>query len=113
MKRVVVTGMGIISPIGNDIDTFYKNLMDGVCGIGPITRFDAQNYKVKVAAEVKEFDPSRFGMDKTEIRRTDLYAQYAQAAAAQAMEQSGILGQVAPERLGVYMSSGKKQEKRS
>ena len=44
MKRVVVTGMGIISPIGNDIDTFYKNLMDGVCGIGPITRFDAQNY---------------------------------------------------------------------
>lgn len=106
MRRVVVTGMGIISPIGNDIETFYNNLAGGVCGIGPITRFDTQNYKVKVAAEVKAFDPAMFGMDKTEIRRSDLYAQYAQAAAAQAMEQSGILGQVESERLGVYMSSG-------
>ena len=106
MRRVVITGMGIISPIGNSIDSFYDSLINGKCGIDLISRFDTTNYKAKVAAEVKDFDPAQYGMDRTEIRRTDLYAQYAQAAASQAVEQSNILGQIDSERFGVYMSSG-------
>ena len=106
MNRVVITGMGIISPIGNDVDTFCSNMMAGVCGIGKITAFDTTQYKVKIAAEVKNFDPLPY-MSGSDVRRTDLYAQYGIAAAVQAMEHSGLSkGGVSPERLGVYMGSG-------
>lgn len=105
-RRVVITGMGVISPIGNDIDTFWKNAVEGNIGIGPITRFDASQVKASVAAEVKDFDPTAYGLDKRDIRRMDLFTQYAMAAAQQAVEQSGIVGNIEPERLGVYIGSG-------
>jgi 3-oxoacyl-[acyl-carrier-protein] synthase II len=105
MRRVVVTGLGVISPVGNTVKEFWSNLVGGKCGIDFITRFDTTDYKVKIAAEVKGFDPHDY-MEKGEIRKTDLFAQYAIAAAAQAMEDSGISGTVDPERLGVYVGSG-------
>lgn len=105
MKRVVVTGLGAVTPVGNDVSTTWNNLVAGKCGIDFITRFDTSDSKVNIAAEVKDFDPTLY-MEKTEVRKTDLYAQYAMAAATQAMEDSGIAGNVEPERLGVYIGSG-------
>lgn len=105
MKRVVITGMGVISPVGNDRETFWNNLTGGVCGIGPITRFDASDQKVHLAAEVKDFDPLLY-MTRDQARRSDRFTQYALAAAKQAMEESGLSGTIAPERLGVYVGSG-------
>ena len=104
-KRVVVTGMGAVTPVGNDMHTFWDSLVSGKCGIGPITKFDASGFKVKLAAEVKDFHPGDY-MEKPMIHKTDLYCQYAMAAAAQAVEDSGIAGKVAPERFGVYVGSG-------
>lgn len=77
MKRVVITGLGIISPVGNNISDYFQNLCQGVCGIGPITHFDTADYKVHLAAEVKDFHPADFGLENT--RRMDLYTQYAMA----------------------------------
>ena len=68
MKRVVVTGMGIISPIGNDVETFWNGLKNGVCGVGMITRFDTTDYAVKVAAEVKDFDAKKYYTTPAQIR---------------------------------------------
>lgn len=105
MRQVAITGLGVLSPLGNDVPTFWSALCAGTCGIGPITRFDTTNYKVKLAAEVKDFDPLQY-MDKADLIHRDLYTQYALAAAAQAVEDSRISGTVAPERLGVYFGSG-------
>jgi 3-oxoacyl-[acyl-carrier-protein] synthase II len=105
MKRVVVTGMGVITPVGNTIETMWENLTAGRHGIGPITKFDATDFKVKVAAEVKDFDPLKY-MEKGDARRSDLYAQYAMAAAVQAVDDSGVVGTVEPERLATSFSSG-------
>ena len=105
MRRVAITGMGAVTPVGNDVASFWDSLIHGVCGVGPITRFDTGNFKVKLAAEVKDFDPLRT-MTKDQVRRNDLYTQYALAAAAEAVEQSGIVGAVEPGRLGVYIGSG-------
>ncbi len=105
MKRVVITGMGIVSPLGNDVNSFWEKLKAGVCGIGPITRFDTADYRVKLAAEVRDFDP-RQHMDKLEVLHSDLYTQFAMAAACQAMEDSGLSGTVAPERVGCYIGTG-------
>jgi len=105
MKRVVVTGLGCVTPIGNDVESFWQNLIQGRHGFAPITRFDASDLKVRIAAEVKGFDPHLY-MEKSETRKADLFAQYALAAAAQAVEDSGIVGQVNPQRLGVYIGSG-------
>lgn len=105
MRRVVVTGMGVISPVGNTVESFWDSLVEGRSGIDFITKFDTADYKVKIAAEVKGFDPHDY-MEKGEIRKTDLFAQYAVAAAAQAVEDSDILGKVEPERFGVYVGSG-------
>jgi len=105
MNRVVVTGLGIISPIGNDVNTFWNNLKSGVCGIGEITKFDTAQHKVKIAAEVKDFDPLKY-MEKPDVMRSDSYTQYAIAAVSQAMEDSGVYGSVAPERIGVYIGTG-------
>ena len=106
MKRVVITGAGVISPVGSGAATFFDNLTRGVCGIGPITRFDTEGYKAKLAAEVRDFDPEAVGIDRAQAKRTDLFAQYAMAAALQAVEDSGIEGSVAPTRFGVYVGSG-------
>lgn len=105
MNRVVITGMGAVTPIGNDVPSFWENLKAGVCGIGPITRFDTSGHKVHVAAEVKDFDPLGY-MDKSEARKYDLFCHYALAAAGQAVEESGICGSLSPERIGTYFGSG-------
>ncbi len=105
MNRVVITGMGAVTPIGNDVPAFWESLKAGKCGIGPITKFDTEDYKVKVAAEVKDFDPLRC-MEKGDVRKYDLFCQYALAAAAQAVEESGVLGTLPPERIGTYFGSG-------
>ena len=105
MRRVVITGMGAITPVGNSVPDFWESLKAGKCGIGPITKFDTADYKVKVAAEVKEFDPLQY-MDKADVRKYDLFCQYALAAAAQAVEESGVKGTLPPERIGTYFGSG-------
>jgi 3-oxoacyl-[acyl-carrier-protein] synthase II len=105
MKRVVVTGMGAISPLGNDVPTLWENIKGGKCGIGPITKFDTTDFKVKVAAEVRDFDPKAY-MEKPEIMRSDICTQFGLAAAVQAMADSGVQGTVAPERIGVYFGTG-------
>ena len=106
MNRVVITGAGVVSPVGIGVEAFFDSLTKGVCGVGPITRFDTEGYKVKVAAEVKGFDPEAAGIDRAQAKRADLFAQYAMAAAIQAVADSGIEGTVAPERFGVYVGSG-------
>lgn len=105
MNRVVVTGIGIISPIGNDAEQFLHSLQNGVCGINWITRFDTAEFKVKIAAEVKHFDILQY-VDRGEARRMDLFTQYAIAAASQAVTDSGIQGTLPGNRLGVYIGSG-------
>lgn len=107
MCRVVVTGMGVISPVGNDIDTFWESLKAGKCGVDKIQRFDASGLKVSLDAEVKEFEPKKYYDTVQEIRKSDLFMQYAMAAARQAVEQSGILeSELDKERFGVYIGSG-------
>lgn len=106
MNRVAITGMGAVSPIGCDIETIFNNLLNGKCGVGNITRFDSSDTKISVAAEVKDFDPERFGISRGDARRMDLFTQYAMAAAIQAVDDSGIAGKVVPERFGVYVGSG-------
>ena len=105
MRRVVVTGMGAVTPVGNHLEEYWNSISQGICGIGPITRFDASDKKVQIAAEDKGFDPTEY-MEKSELRKNDLFVQYAVAAAEQAMQDSGLAGTVAPERLGVYVGSG-------
>ena len=83
MERVVITGMGAITPVGNDVPSFWESLKTGKCGIGPITKFDVSDFKVKLGAEVKDFDPTQY-MEKREARRADANVHYAMAAAVQA-----------------------------
>ncbi len=105
MRRVVITGMGCVTPIGNDVPTFWESLKNGKCGIGPITHFDTTDYKAKVAGEVKGFDPLQY-MEKSEIRKFDVFCWYAMAAATQAVEESGIKDTLPPQRIGTYFGSG-------
>jgi len=104
MKRVAVTGLGCVTPVGNNVNDFWQSLVIGRHGIAKITRYDAGGMKAQLAAEVKDFDAERY-MSKTEARKTDLYAQYAVAAAVLAMADCGI-NAPDPERTGVYVSSG-------
>ena len=105
-KRVVVTGLGAVSPLGNDVKTTWENMKKGVCGIDTVTKFDITDYKCKFAGEVRGFDPTLY-MPKGDVRKTDLYCQYAVAAATQAYEDSGMTAEsVEPERFGVYIGSG-------
>lgn len=104
MKRVVITGMGLISPIAKDITTYWNSLQNGVLGISEITSIPTDELVVKIAGEVKDFKPEDFGVDKDMARRADLFTQYAMAAAQQAMTDSKL--SVNPERLGVYIGSG-------
>ncbi len=105
MKRVAVTGLGVISPVGNDVPAFWNALCSGTCGIGPITKFDATDYPVKLAAEVRDFDPRQY-MEKLDILHSDVYTHFAMAAACQAVADSGIAGTLDAERVGVYIGSG-------
>lgn len=107
MYRVVVTGMGVISPVGNDVETFWESLKKGILGVGRIGRFDANRLKVHLDAEVKNFEPKKYYDTVQEIRKSDLYMQYAMAASKQAVEDSGILdSDLDKERFGVYIGSG-------
>lgn len=106
LKRVVVTGLGAISPLGNSVDQFWENLVKGVSGAGPITKFDAQNHKTKFACEVKDFDPSQY-IEKKEVRKHDMYTLFAFGAVTQAMEDSGLDPEsVDKNRAGVIWGSG-------
>ncbi len=106
--RVVITGLGVISPVGNTVEEFWNNLTAGVCGIDLIKGFEDYDLPVKVAGQVKNFDPAANGLDSANVRRSDVYCQYAMAAAYQAMMDSGLVSgeNVAPERLGTYIGSG-------
>ena len=106
MRRVVVTGLGIISPIGNDVDSYWNSLKSGVLGIDFITKFDANAYKARLAAEVKGFDPKEV-IEPSEVRRMDPYSQYAICAVKEAYADAGLNEEnIAPERMGVYFGSG-------
>ena len=109
-RRVVVTGTGIISPIGNDVKTYWKNLLDGVCGIDFIQSIPTDDLPVKIAGEVKDFNPSDFGIEPAFARKQDRFTLFAVAAAYQAMQESGLSaaedGNIDPFRLGVYVGSG-------
>ena len=104
-RKVVVTGLGVVSPVGSRVETAWGNLTGGFNGIGPITYFDTTHYKAKLAAQVRDFDPMDY-MDRTGILRSDPYAQYAMGAAAQAVEDSGVIGTLPPERVAVYFGTG-------
>ena len=110
-RRVVVTGMGVISSVGNDVDTFWESLKNGVCGIDYITEFPTEGLAVRIAGKVKNFEPEKYGMDKGFIRKQDRFTQYGMAAAFQAMAQSGLCSSgddanISPDRMGVYVGSG-------
>ena len=107
-RRVVITGMGVISPIGNDVKTFWENLKAGKCGISRLEGFEEYNLPIHVAGRVKDFDPLNYGLSVAEKRRNDLYSQFAMAAATEAMASSGLVSRenIAAERFGVYIGSG-------
>lgn len=106
MKRVVITGMGVISPLGNDVATFWDNLKNGKSSTSKITRFDASQFRTQIASEVKGFDPESF-LDRAEIKRTDLFTQYALGAAKQAIEDSKLdIPSMDPFDIGVIWGSG-------
>ena len=107
MKRVVITGMGVISPVGNKMDKFWNNIVNGVSGIDYITKFDTTDFKVKIAAEVNDFDPLEYYDNASDVRKADQFTQYALGAAAEAMNDSGLLDcEFDRERFGVYVGSG-------
>lgn len=109
-RRVVVTGLGVISPVGNDIQTYWKNLLDGVCGIDLIKSIPTDDLPVKIGGEVRDFNPADYGIEPAFARKQDKFTVYAVAAAWQAIRQSGICsteeGNIDPFRLGVYVGSG-------
>lgn len=105
MRRVVVTGMGAITPVGNDVETMWANMLAGVNGVEKITAFDTSDLKVHLAGTVKNFEPEKY-IEKRELRKLDIYCQYAIAAAQQAVDDSGILGNINEERFGVYIGAG-------
>lgn len=105
-NRVVITGMGAVTPIGNDVNSFWNNIKQGTCGIDVIKGFDITNYKCKLGAEIKDFDVT-VALDKREARKMDKYCQYAMVAAAEAIKNSGLdLNAIDSERLGVIVGSG-------
>src|SRR5690348_517869 len=106
-RRVVVTGMGSITPVGNDVAATWRAITAGVSGGGPITKFDASTFPVRFACEVKGFDPLMY-LERKEAKRADLFAQYAIAASAQAMADAGLedTSRLDPDRIGVIIGSG-------
>lgn len=110
VRRVVVTGTGVITPVGNDVKTYWKNLLDGVCGIDFITSIPVDDLPVKIAGEVKDFNPADYGIEPPFARKQDRFTLFAVAAAWQAVNQSGLdsseEGNIDPFRFGVYVGSG-------
>lgn len=105
-KRVVITGMGAVTPIGNSVEEFWTNVKAGTVGIDEITKFSTEDYKIKLAAEVKNFDPTAY-MDRKEARRMDPFCQYAIAASVEAMKDSALeVTEENAERIGVIIGSG-------
>ncbi len=105
-RRVVISGIGVVSPVGIGKDDFWQSISSGVCGIDRITRFDTSAHKAKLAAEIREFDPTLY-MDKKDARRSDLYCQFALAAAKLCMDDSALdVSAVDPSRVGVIVGSG-------
>ena len=105
-RRVVITGMGAVTPIGNSVDTFWKGLTEGTCGIAPITQFDTTDFKVKLAAEVRDFHPADY-MDAKNARRMEPFSRFAVAASKMALDDCGAdLSKEDPYRVGVCVGSG-------
>src|SRR5260221_3324371 len=106
-RRVVVTGWGVVSSLGHDVDTFWNHLLAGDCGIDKITSFDTTGFDTQIAAEVKNFDPSPAFPSPKEVRRTDRYSQFGVHAGWQALCDSGLdLNQVNRDEIGVFLGSG-------
>ena len=105
MRRVVVTGIGAVTPVGNNVPEFWEAIKNGKNGIAPITRFDVSESKYKLAAEVKEFDPTKY-MDKLTAKKLDRFVQFAMVAAGEAMTDSQLEGNIEKEDLAVYFGSG-------
>ena len=109
-RRVVVTGTGVITPVGNDVQTYWKNLLDAVCGIEVVTSIPTDDLPVKIAGEVKDFNPADYEIEAPFARKQDKFTVYAVAAAWQAVKESGISsaegGNIDPLRFGVYVGSG-------
>src|SRR6185295_15833819 len=106
-RRIVVTGLGTVSPLGNNLDILWTNLVAGKCGIGPITNFDSAGFETRIAGQVQGYDPSSAFPSPKEARRTDRFAQFGVGAAHQALLDSGLdLKQVNLDEVGVFIGSG-------
>ena len=108
LKRVVVTGLGALTPLGNDVPSTWEAAKAGKSGAGPITHFDASKFKTQFACEVKNFNASEYISDRRKLRQLDLYAQYALVAARQAVEDSGLetMENLDRNRVGVIVAAG-------
>ena len=105
-RRVVITGLGTVCPVGNNVETMWKNIQDGVCGIDEITHFDASDFKVKLAAEIKDLNVEEY-INKKEAKRLDRFSQLAMIASKQAFEDSNLqTEELDAHRFGVILSSG-------
>src|SRR2546428_7109692 len=106
-RKVVLTGLGVVTPLGNDLEAFWRNLTKGVSGIRKIESFDTSAYDCRIGGEVRDFDPKMFFKNPKDVRRTDRFAQMALAAARMAMEDAGLeAGRVKRDRFGVIVRSG-------
>ena len=106
-RRVVITGIGVVSPVGNDLETFWTSLKGGCSGIGPITAFDTEKFDCKIAGEVRDYDPTPFYKTPKDVRRTDRYTQFAVGAAKMSLDDSGLdLSSIDLDRAGVMIGSG-------
>src|SRR6266853_1953800 len=106
-RRVVITGLGVVTPVGNDLETFWKNLVEGKSGIRRIQTFDTANYDCKIGGEVRDFEPKNFFNNVKDVRRTDRFVQLAMAASKMSVQDSGLdLEKVNRDRFGVIVSSG-------
>ncbi len=106
-RRVVITGMGVITPIGNDLETFWRNALNGVSGVRPITNFDTTAFDCRIGADVRDFEPKQYFNNPKDVRRADRFAHLSMAAAKMAMSDSGLnVGESNPDRIGVLVSSG-------
>ncbi|HAI20390.1 MAG TPA: beta-ketoacyl-[acyl-carrier-protein] synthase II, partial [Clostridiales bacterium UBA8153] len=104
-KRVVITGMGIVSPLGQDLESFWSNLRSGRSGVGHITRFDTTNYSTKVGAEINDFSPEQY-MDRKLARRSDRFTQFGLAASLMALDHAGLGNGEKSHRAGVLFGTG-------
>ena len=106
-RRVVVTGLGVVTPLGHELERFWQNLLAGQCGVGPITAFDASKFDTRIAAEVRDFDPNPAFPSPKEVRRTDRFSQFGVYAAYQALKDSGLdLDRIDRDTAGVFLGSG-------